>query len=449
MNLVQKSCLAIVAILLLAACSGGGGRSTTPPPVTTTQVAEPTTVTSTASFLLDANTRSLIHAPEPSSVTQAVLACTVNLREDEACTLADLPLIGMTTQDPTIDDIMTRVVVTHDWMGTRFRELLNAWPPEIRLMMRGVTAVVISSEIRPSFYTTRTGAIYLDPLSMALTTSERSVVSSDPDPRSDDIQQFKFLILWRYVRDSGGGKQDLRAMPDSFEKVRLRTANLLFHELAHANDFFPPDQLEALDTTVPIYRAFSLPDIPSSRLSGTYPLTNEFMLSLARVAFHGQTPTVQQLALSADEVAMEFPVEDANDYYNYSTTREDLAMAFEEVMMLLTLSIDRDVGVVDFPPDPAHCDELTVSWGQRNRIADPDVGIRSRFVVDRILPEASAEIGALLAGLDGPAQMVAGDGWCHNIELGETTAGPTSSRSLTINQSRSVEDHVQALVPYL
>jgi hypothetical protein len=184
-------------------------------------------------------------------------------------------------------------------------------------------------------------------------------------------------------------------------------------------------------------------------LSGTYPLTNEFIRSLAQVAFRSRPPTATQLALTADEVALEFPVEHANDYYNYSTKREDLAMAFEEVMMLYTLAIDRDIGVVNFPTDPQDCDELTVSWGQRNRVADPDVGIRSRFVVDRILPELSGDIEALLAARDAPQQMVEGDGWCQNIALGDADPGAASSSALVSNQPEPVEGHVEALVPYL
>ena len=37
--------------------------------------------------------------------------------EDGACTFANVPLIGMETSDPTVDDVMSRVIVSHEWMG--------------------------------------------------------------------------------------------------------------------------------------------------------------------------------------------------------------------------------------------------------------------------------------------------------------------------------------------
>ena len=41
------------------------------------------------------------------------------------CSLGRLPFIGMDTQKPTLDDLMNRVVVSHQWMGDRFKEALE------------------------------------------------------------------------------------------------------------------------------------------------------------------------------------------------------------------------------------------------------------------------------------------------------------------------------------
>lgn len=456
----------MICCLLLVGCSGGGGGGGPAPtqtagtpttsggnttggttgssnPDPTPGGENPTLAPSAAPFLLDPTTRSLIAPAETSDVSNAVIACTVTLRDDQSCTLSQLPLIGQETTNPTIDDIMERVVVTHPWMGTRFRELLELMPSEILLMMRGITGVVISSEVRPSFYTARTGAMYLDPQGMWLTEAEREVITTVEDPRTDDIQQFEFLILWRYVQDG----TDIRSLPRTLHTLRLRTADLLFHELAHANDFFPPAGLSTLDTTVPLPDAINLSDLPSNRLAGTFPLTSSFMRELAQVAFRGNTPTQTQLALTASEVAGEFPADTANDYYNYSTSREDLAMAFEEVMMLHAFGLVRDVAVVQYPPDTEFCDQLIVEWGQRTRIGDSSVGDRSQFVVDRILPEASATIENLLENLAAPTQMVEGVDWCTNID--PTTA--MSPRALTLQEPAEripFEGHAEALIPW-
>ena len=68
-------------------------------------------------------------------------------------------------------------------MAVRMREVLTQMPPELLLIMRGVTAIVISYDIRPSFYWQGTGAIYIDPERLWLTTAEQSTIDQTPDYR--------------------------------------------------------------------------------------------------------------------------------------------------------------------------------------------------------------------------------------------------------------------------
>ncbi|XOV88637.1 MAG: hypothetical protein ACFHX7_01865 [Pseudomonadota bacterium] len=420
----------LLALSFLTACSGGGGAdNATPSPVS------PLPPPSTAPYLLDATTRSLAAPAVPGAIADTAIACTVTLHQDQACTLGQLPLLGMQTLSPDIDAVMARTIVTHSWMATRFRELLALMPPEILLLMRGLTAVVISSEIRPSFYTTRTGAIYLDPAGMWLTEAERAVISTREDPRAEDIRAFQFLINWRYVDN----ESNINTAPRSLESLRLRLAALLYHELAHANDYFPPDRLGQLDTTVPIYGNVSSLALPSTALSNALPLQSSQMKALAAAAFLGVTPTAALLQTTPAEVATEFPLDVANDYYNYATPREDLAMAFEEAMMLHSFGVQRDVAVTSYPPDVAFCDDLVVHWGQRNRIAELAIGARSLLVVERILPESAAAIELMLANLVAPVQMRPGQGWCENIVLDEST------RSLSIVPELPIEGQVEFL----
>lgn len=432
--------LCMVCLGGLAGCSDGGG-SSAPSPLDNGG-------TSTAAYLLDDKTRSLIKPAEPNALSDTVIQCTVTLHTDEACTLGQLPLIGMETNDPTVDDIMKRVVVTHDWMGTRFRDLLQIMPHEVLLMMRALTAVVISSEVRPSYYTSHTGAIYLDPQGLWLTSAEEADISTSPDPRTADVQSLDFLILWRYEKDN----TDIRAMPRTLDTLKLRMASLLFHELAHANDYFAPTRLDSLNTSVPVYQAAGPNNaIASGGLAATYPLQSTLMHSLAQIAFQHADPTSSLLAVTPDQVANEFPADVANDFYNYSTDREDLAMQFEEVMMLYTLGVARDVAVTNSPADAQSCSEYVVSWGERSRIGEAAVGARSLYAVERLLPEAAAGVSSMLDSLPAPPLMQAGVDWCTNINFGSTsTAAP---RALTVPGETStpvpVSNHVEILRPYL
>lgn len=411
------------------ACSGGGGGSSTPAPTpsTNTPPSAPTPAPTPAPVAAEVVTL----APEPtlgeqtaliktvvaSPISEPLMNCLVRVSAG-ACTFLNVPLIGMETANPTIDDVMSRVIVSHDWMGIRFREILERMPPEILLLMRGLTGVVISYDIRPSFYTSQTGAMYLDPDGMWLTEAEQAVINSDPDFRGEFAKKLDFIMLWRYVSNN----TDIRAFNRDIDSVSLRTASLLFHELAHANDFFPPDNLASIDRSLSV--SLAVRSRLSTRLSNDLPLSSTVMRDLAQVSFNSNDvpASQQQAALTADDIAVEFPSDNANDYYNYSSQFEDLAMAFEEAMMFHSYGISRDVAVTN-APNSNLCGDYLVSWGQRNRIGDPAVQARSLLAVALVLPEQLAAIEDSLGNVPAPTQMTAGVNWCANINLVSNSTG--------------------------
>ncbi|MFT4800104.1 MAG: hypothetical protein ACI9B8_001633 [Sulfitobacter sp.] len=427
---VLKLVILMGVSLMLGACSGGGGGSSSAPAAPTPSAAPPATP-STPSTTLPPTGAIEMPAPEPtlgqqtariqtvvaSPISIALMDCLVRAASG-ACNFEKVPLIGMQTTTPTIDEVMARVIVSHEWMGVRFREILEKTPPEILLLMRSLTGVVISYDIRPSFYTSRTGAMYLDPDGMWLTEEEREVIDKAPDFRSEFRKKLDFIILWRYVNNN----TDIRAGNRDIDSVSLRTAALLFHELAHANDFFPQDTLALIDRSISISSAAS--SVPSTRLINDLPLSSGVMRQLAQVSFSSSNvqATPAQAALTAEDIAVEFPSDNANDFYNYSTKFEDLAMAFEEAMMYFSYGISRDVAVTN-APDSNFCDDYLVSWGQRNRIADPSVQARSLFAVSLILPERLTAVEDALAGIPAPLQMTAGVNWCDNINLSVNQTG--------------------------
>lgn len=413
--------------LILVACSGGGSSSspsststnsnttTTPPastPSTTPSVPPPPQPS------LGEQT-ALIQTVVPSPLSTPLMDCLVELKVG-ACTFENVPLIGMETASPTIDDVMARVIVSHEWMGVRFREILERMPPDILLLMRGLTGVVISYDIRPSFYTSQTGAMYLDPDRMWLTEDERAVIETTPDFRGEFAKKLDFIMLWRYVDNN----TDIRSLSRSLDSISLRTAALLFHELAHANDFFPAASQRSLNRNINM-AALASPT-PSIRLANTLPLGSNVMRGLAQISFNANdvAATPAQAALTAEDIAVEFPSDNANDYYNYSTSFEDLAMAFEEAMMYVNYGISRDVAVTNFP-DSNSCRDYVVAWGQRNRIADPAVQARSVLAVETLLPERAVAVEDALANMPAPSLMTAGANWCDNINLTSTQTGLT------------------------
>src|SRR5262245_19051676 len=334
----------------------------------------------------------------------------------ETCTVVRLPPLGQSAPRPEVSDIMGRVLMSDDWIAPRFRAVLESLPPELRLLFRPITAVVISADIRPSFYWPATGAIYLDPGGLWLTEAERNSVPTTPDFRTSFGDALAFTMPWRYVN---GSRYSYRPRPRtgavrSFEDVRSRMARLLYHELAHANDYMSPERVPAL----PPFQLFQSAYRPDTQqeLARAQPLRSSIMNGLARVSFFGDPASELQRSYGPPLISAQFSADGASDFYNYSNSAEDVAMLFEELMMEVSLGVDRDVAVTNRPTvaQPTGADYI-VAWGQRNRVGDPLVRERARLVAHRILPEALSD--AELDALPTPRQMQPGRTWTDNLAI--------------------------------
>ncbi|ALC15237.1 hypothetical protein DSOUD_0443 [Desulfuromonas soudanensis] len=337
------------------------------------------------------------------------------------CTLGTLPLIGDESPTPTIPDVMSRVLVSHPWMAVRFEEVLNNLPPDMLTLFKGVTAIVIDSDIRPSFYSAGTAAIYLDPASLWLTNEEKATISRAADYRSNFGADLQFIDLWRYVKgnDYAYASYSLTGTETrQLSDLTFPLARLLYHELAHANDLLPPGSQPALDLQMTPYQAIlSLADVTiAERLHAASPLTSELWLSLAQVLYRGVPATPEQIDYSADVVGDSFASDVANETYSYSSKYEDVAMLFEEAMMKYHFDIDRDIAFTDLPLTiTPTCDDYRVRWGVRNRLGDPVVKPRAEFVAAALLP--GVDLGTFFADFPTPTSMAIDQGWCSNLTL--------------------------------
>jgi hypothetical protein len=353
----------------------------------------------------------------------SLVRCAVAVREQASCSLGDLPLIGMETSDPDIDDIMNRVIVSHDWMGRNFEIALQRMGPEMRLLTRAATAIVISHDIRPSFYWAITGAIYLDPASIWLTAAERLDVDTAPDYRAEFGHALQFDFLSFPIKDGEILRRNNIA-PRTSSHIEIGLVGLLFHELAHANDFFPVATHSAVNTSGPLWHNITLPS--SNQLQSAHPLQSTLLEALAEVRYGGATATSTQEAVSPSEIGVEFPRHGATHWYSFYTLREDFAMLFEDLMLLYTYNIERDVAVTNKPLLFA-CGNLQVAWGQRNRVLDSHVLPRARFVARHVLPEATDALDQYLAaGMRAPVPMTPGRDFCGNLSAPDSGQDPTS-----------------------
>ncbi|NQZ24394.1 MAG: hypothetical protein HRT53_20395 [Colwellia sp.] len=347
---------------------------------------------------------------------------------NDTCQFNELPLIAQDTTTPSIDDIMDRVVVSHHWMGENFREFLENNDPhdDFKNLLRATTAIVISYDVRPSYYWVVTGAIHLDANYFWLTTDERDTINQAPDYRASFGSDLEFEMPWRYVKNNNYTTtyiaQNARESRQP-EDILFGLTSLMYHELAHANDFFPPSSWSSLQSTdeilVAAQKISNTIGYQSDRLTNTLPLLGDEMFGLAQVRFHGVSANETQKSYQPSDIAAFFSSETAPQFYNYSSIREDYAMLFDGFMMKARYDISRDVAVTNSPKNAT--ETYVVNWGQRGRIGEESIKPRVLYAVKNILPEfTNAE--STVNALPEPIMMNSGGTWADNLAISPMSA---------------------------
>ena len=362
---------------------------------------------------------------------QDIVNCVYSNQLTSSCPLQKLPLIAHQSLTPTVEDIMSRVVVSHQWMGDRFRDFLlhNDNNNDFKNLLRATTAIVISYDVRPSFYWAATGAIYLDPKNFWLSPDERDTINESADYRASFGRELQFTMPWRYIKDNDYAtdypSETIRITRNENDGL-YRLASLLYHELAHANDFFPKTEWFIHDQSSRVLDAALSTNFESDNLAIAYPLFGDEIYALAQVSFSGETATSFQKSYLPSDIKDFFKIEVANDYYNYSSPREDYAMLFEELMMQTRYQVLRDTAVTNLPSgENTSIRDYIVAWGQRGRIGETNIKDRVEFVTKRILPEF--ESAMIIANLPPPIAMIEGDDWLDNLSISPTVTGKDSN----------------------
>lgn len=365
-------------------------------------------------------------SPAGQTLTDCVYS---NETRYDQCTFGDTPLIAQLTTTPTIDDIMDRVVVSHKWMGDQFRKYLETYDQfdDFKNLLRATTAIVISYDVRPAFYSPTIAAIYIDPSYLWETPAQRDTINQAPDYRSNFGEELQFEMPWRYVKDNDYAYYSYPIryrLSRTLEDLHYALASLLYHELAHANDYFPSTNWLTYSTNTTVYDAvvevYNANEIISDFLQDNYPLDplyasggqNE-LTKLAQVRFRNpDLVTDEQIAYTMEDVANMFKTEGAPQFYSYSSTREDLAILFDGFMMHARYGVSRDVAV----SDQAYSD---IVWGQRDRMGEEWIRPRMSFVTNRILPEYS-EANSVIQNLSPPLALDDSKTWRNSVVLDST-----------------------------
>ncbi|WP_440875933.1 hypothetical protein [Thalassotalea sp. PLHSN55] len=394
-------------------------------------------------------------ANSDSPYADTLANCVYSNSLTSSCTFASLPLIAHDTSSPTTEDIMDRVLVSHPWMADRFRDFLNNYDSnnDFKNLLRATTAVVISYDIRPSFYWASTGAIYLDGKNFWLTPDERDTLNEALDYRSSFGNELQFVMPWRYVKNNDYASDYISAdarVSRSQDDYLYDLSRLLYHELAHANDFFPSTEWHAHSSNTRVLDAALATNFESDQLAIAYPLTSEEMRNLAQVSFQGNDASDTQKGYLPTDIRQFFSLDSASDYYSYSSLREDYAMLFEELMMQNRYGVSRDVAITNRPTgDNVFAQDYIVSWGERGRIATASVKPRVLFTANRVLPEFDA--ASALETLPAVIAMNEGENWIENLSISPSVQAKsrTNTKNATAeNSDESQQRPVQWLRPH-
>jgi hypothetical protein len=285
-----------------------------------------------------------------------------------------------------------------------------------------VTAIIIGSKVRPSFYYPLTGAIYLDPDNLWLTQAEHDTIDKTPDARVDYGKDLQFRTLWRYVKGNdyaypyyGPNYQGSRSAAD----IQVPLGRLLAHELSHAGDFVPPSTLAGLSREQTAEAAIEQQSAQwiSTRLEASKPLSSATWSSLAQVLFANATPTSSEKSYSPAQAGNLLAPDRAADAYGYFTQFEDVAMLAEELLAYCFYDVRRDLATSN---RPASGEEYIVGWGERGRVAEPQVLDAVKFVVGELLP--GRNLDACYASLPAPEAMRSGVSWSANLDPSGTSS---------------------------
>ncbi len=313
-----------------------------------------------------------------------------------SCSLDELPPIGLKHSRPAVEDIMSRVVVSHQWMGDRMRDLLIQMPESILLMFRATTAIVIHQDIRPSHYRRNTGAIYIDPNNLWLNNEEKLSINKKQDFRQGFGNELNFHIYQRYIIDNDIAWPSYSLLGDSerqLDDIIKLNASLLFHELAHANDCLAPHTYDSLIPSLPILeninRIMEAKECVHDKLIEQLPLESDVWTGLSAVLYHGAKATDAQKQLTAEDVGHAFGAAHGFTPYSFSSIWEDTAEVVETTLMKYNYNADMDIGFFQRLEDDVEFCTRSFAWGKRGRLAESSLIQRSRLMMSYMLPSLS------------------------------------------------------------
>jgi len=361
-----------------------------------------------------------------ASAYSSVLKTCYQVAVANACNLGVLPLIGQEAAEPTIDSIMNRVVVTHDWMGTRFEQILSRYSQDELNLFKPVAIIFIGSSVNNSTYLGGKAVLELGPSLLWLTPDEKFAIETNTSNDDTGItvntrDALQFSTVFFNLKDNiivdSNSDQTERDWNSMFYRL---TPQLYQRSIFAANRINPATYTAELSNTTPL-------DLFSETTSGLFAQTlhddptltdnDSELYGLANVYYKNMIATDFQKTRTAGDVGARFANQGKMDFFSYTSPVADAQQLFAAGMLLYKHGITTDILFLDAAN--ANFNQI-IGFGQSNRMASGLVAPRAKFVMQAVLG-SSAQLDQFFESGLGELNTIAA-GTPYNQYLSTTTA---------------------------
>ena len=326
-----------------------------------------------------------LKAYNPQSIfTKKLLECAYPDTEEKSCIVKDLPLLGMSSQKISVSDILNRTLVTHQFLGDSFKQVLQKLPVESLALFGAINGIVLSSEVKTNAYWARSGFIYLNAQLLCRSVKECDFLKSGKENEvNSPFKNLQFSFVNDYVYNHKSIWQNANEEQFVFYKV----AATLFHELSHANDYFEPAYIKSSDFAPEksydelTYERITIRQMISQRLPSR-PKSIK-LEHIANVIYNDEEITADDVAMTPQLAVVEFLSESTNDLYAHVNHEEDLARLTEEALMLTFFNIPRLIVFTDTANE--------IVYAEKMRVAQSGLRPRVLFAIEKSLSKSVAE----------------------------------------------------------
>jgi len=298
-----------------------------------------------------------------------LIACGLNY-EGTFCSPETTPLIHKEGQEITPEVVLKYTLTSHEFLAEIFERFLKDSNNKYLLKMFGsVSGVVLTDEISSSFYTSRTGMIYIDARYLWQTNEQYAQLELKEDTRGAPNPKKNIEVSHAYYKDgkklSSQYNKNERVDSDNFGML----TRLFFHELAHAMDYFPPSIIDTLPSDQ-TYRKISYDRLQSKSISSDklgY-AKSDTIWEYASFFYYNETTDGKIPSLTKKEFLDNFVEDNSVSLYSYTSKREHLAMLIEAYMMIYTEDAQECLRIWNNVNE-----NYEFFWAQENRVLEQSV----------------------------------------------------------------------------